>query len=150
MPYVGRSSFLHVPVAELIFVGEDVSMPYVGRSSFLQRQTRSRYWICKYCVNALCRAFFISTLTSGNPWFYGVVEANFANLFFILQKIGKNRLIFWLFEKIQYIEYILSYFPICRNVINHISSLVYHTSKLLALFFQKYVSYSFIFVTLPW
>ena len=148
MPYVGRSSFLQW----LMYLKELKTwcVNALCRAFFISTGKKKGEELRKICVNALCRAFFISTLTSGNPWFYGVVEANFANLFFILQKIGKNRLIFWLFEKIQYIEYILSYFPICRNVINHISSLVYHTSKLLALFFQKYVSYSFIFVTLPW
>ena len=148
MPYVGRSSFLLNLTPHEVNIVTLCQCPMSGVLHFYRNLISTFYDIQK-SVNALCRAFFISTLTSGNPWFYVVVEANFANLFFILQKIGKNRLIFWLFEKIQYIEYILSYFPICRNVINHISSLVYHTSKLLALFFLKYVSYSFIFVTLP-
>ena len=66
MPYVGRSSFLLHKQQQKMQTQLHVSMPYVGRSSFLQDMEMVQKEILD-CVNALCRAFFISTLTSGNP-----------------------------------------------------------------------------------
>ena len=86
MPCIGRSSFLRGICGRFTTRMSNVSMPYAGRSSFLQFKYELRkhltelcqcpmsgvlhfYHECRAaplklgkCVNALCRAFFISTI----------------------------------------------------------------------------------------
>ncbi len=60
MPYVGLTSFLPWVLCKGCNFESNVSMPYVGLTSFLRRMVA---WarIPALCVNALCRAYLIST-----------------------------------------------------------------------------------------
>ena len=59
-------------------------------------------------VNALCRAFSISTLAFWNPCIYWAASLDFANLFYIFAKNGQKWLFFCLFNKIRSTQNILS------------------------------------------
>ena len=61
MPYIGRTSFLLYQSRLFTPAGCIVSMPYIGRTSFLLKADTKKP--CEeYCVNALYRAHFISTI----------------------------------------------------------------------------------------
>ncbi len=65
MPYLGRSSFLHVNESPCNWKN-CVSMPYLGRSSFL-RIINKKMSVEEKCVNALSRAILISTVPLRKP-----------------------------------------------------------------------------------
>ena len=97
------SSFLHfyIMVMNQWLLRLKVSMPFIGLSPFLPYKNSNNQY-CLECVNALYRAFSISTLPSGNALKWSICRLDFAGNCLTISKSAYFLLFLCLFTLCSY------------------------------------------------